>query len=164
MVESRLVQRAISVARYAHEGQRDKIGIDYFNGHVEPVANMVRDLAGTEIQIAAAYLHDVVEDTDTTPEQLVTMLDHESSASVALIVDALTKREVEPYGDFIYRVVLHRPAVLVKLCDVMVNLDPNRLQYVPRTTRDRLVNKYSKALPVLWNEFVKTDYNRPYRL
>lgn len=160
MIESNVVKWAASVAHHAHVGQLDKIGTNYFTGHVQPVANMVRDLAGTETQVAAAFLHDVVEDTDWTLDDLAGWFPDD----VVQIVDALTRRENESYEDFISRVVMYRPAVLVKLCDVMVNLSPHRLQYVERFTRDRLVEKYSKALPVLWREYVRTSYHRSYSL
>lgn len=60
------VENAIELAKNAHEGQvRKYTGEPYFN-HLEEVANIVSEYTDDESMIAAAYLHDVVEDTDTT--------------------------------------------------------------------------------------------------
>ncbi|MDZ7674595.1 MAG: HD domain-containing protein [Acidimicrobiales bacterium] len=58
-----LVGRARAYARAAHLGDTRKgSGVSYFDGHLEPVAQIVQDAGGTPVQVAAAYLHDVVED------------------------------------------------------------------------------------------------------
>lgn len=58
-----LVGRARAYARAAHLGDTRKgSGVPYFDGHLEPVARIVQDAGGTPVQVAAAYLHDVVED------------------------------------------------------------------------------------------------------
>lgn len=58
-----LVGRARAYARAAHLGDvRKGSAVSYFDGHLEPVARIVQDAGGTPTQIAAAYLHDVVED------------------------------------------------------------------------------------------------------
>ena len=63
MVETPLTQRALSIAAQAHEGQVDKGGHPYIE-HPRFVAEQMK----TEAETAAALLHDVAEDTDTSLE------------------------------------------------------------------------------------------------
>lgn len=141
-----LVEEARKFAINAHDGQKDRIGTDYFASHVEVVANYTREYGGSVTQVAAAYLHDTVEDTDVNVE----LIDFLFGDEVADIVDALTKRAGETYNQFICRVTKTPPAVLVKLADIRSNTDPSRMLYLPRDKRERLARKYGDALPILW--------------
>lgn len=65
-----IIKRAAGFARKVHVGQvRKYIGESYFN-HVQEVASLVRDYHEDYYMIAAAYLHDVVEDTPVTNEEI----------------------------------------------------------------------------------------------
>lgn len=58
-----LIDRARAYAQRVHAGDTRKgTGESYFDGHLEPVADLVRRAGGDDIQIAAAYLHDTAED------------------------------------------------------------------------------------------------------
>ncbi len=81
-----LVIRAYEAARTAHEGQRRKTGEAYIT-HPVAVAGVVADLGLDDTSIAAALLHDAVEDTSV---ELVALSD-EFGAEVAGIVDGVTK-------------------------------------------------------------------------
>lgn len=60
---SALVTEAAAYARRVHEGDvRKGSGEPYFDGHLAPVADIVAAAGGTEVQVAAAYLHDAAED------------------------------------------------------------------------------------------------------
>jgi (p)ppGpp synthase/HD superfamily hydrolase len=62
-VDDELIRRARDVARELHAGDvRKGTGLDYFTGHLEPVAALVRQAGGDAGQVAAAYLHDAAED------------------------------------------------------------------------------------------------------
>ena len=63
LVERDLVGRAAAYARELHAGDTRKgTGVSYFAGHLAPVAQIVRDNGGDDVQVAAAYLHDAAED------------------------------------------------------------------------------------------------------
>ena len=63
MGDGDLVERAAAYAAEVHAGDTRKgTAIPYFDGHLEPVADLVRGAGGTDVQVAAAYLHDAVED------------------------------------------------------------------------------------------------------
>lgn len=60
---STLVDDAARYARAVHRNDRRKgSGESYFDGHLEPVADIVRQAGGDDVQVAAAYLHDAAED------------------------------------------------------------------------------------------------------
>jgi len=112
------IARAIAVV--AHRWQKYG-GRDYFNAHVKPVAELVMAMSmGDEDSIAAAYLHDVLEDTDLTWAGLMKA---GVSNRVANIVVELTKREGEIYRDYIKRVKSGSiEARRIKLADLTVNI------------------------------------------
>lgn len=70
-----------------------------------------------EIQ-EAAVLHDTIEDTETTYEEL----EGEFGADVAVVVECLTHRKGESYAEYIQRVKANPDAIAVKLADIADNL------------------------------------------
>ena len=83
-----LVNRAYLTARRAHQHQVRGSGESYIN-HPIAVAKIVADIGLDEVSLAAALLHDAVEDTEITIEQV----EREFGAEVASIVDGVTKLE-----------------------------------------------------------------------
>jgi hypothetical protein len=140
-----LLALADLVATQAHEGQVDKAGAPYIT-HPRRVAARVAARGGTVEQQAAALLHDVLEDTSLTVEQLPLL---GVPASVVDAVLALTKHDDEPYEEAVARAARHPVAHLVKRCDVDDNADPDRLARLDAPTRQRLEAKYAGARAVL---------------
>ncbi len=89
-----LIERAYAAAALAHEGQKRKSGEPYIT-HPLSVAVIIAELGLPETVVAAALLHDVVEDTDLTLERVTTDFGEE----VAMIVDGVTKLDRVKYGD-----------------------------------------------------------------
>lgn len=117
-----LVEAARLVATAAHAGQFDKGGAPYIE-HPAFVADRVRWLGGDEVEVAAAWLHDVVEDTPVSLDALASVF----PARVVEAVDGLTRREGESYFEYIERAGENRVARTVKRCDLAHNLDTSRL-------------------------------------
>lgn len=117
-----LVEAARLVATAAHAGQVDKGGAPYIE-HPAFVADRVRELGGDEAAVAAGWLHDVVEDTRFTLDALASVFPE----SVMGAVDALTRRDGEPYFDYVERARGNEAACLVKISDLEHNLDESRL-------------------------------------
>ena len=117
-----LVEAARLVAEAAHAGQVDKGGAPYIE-HPAFVADRVRWLGGDEVEIATGWLHDVVEDTAVSLDALASVF----PARVVEAVDGLTRRECEPYFEYIERVGGDSVARTVKCCDLAHNLDTSRL-------------------------------------
>ncbi len=91
-----MIEKAYSVARKVHEGQLRKSGEPYII-HPLSVAIILADLEMDKETIAAGLLHDVVEDTSMTKEEIET----EFGADVALLVDGVTKlKKLKLSGDY----------------------------------------------------------------
>jgi (p)ppGpp synthase/HD superfamily hydrolase len=132
------------VARAAHAGQTDKAGSDYVASHVADVAARVAHL-GPVVE-AVAWLHDVLEDTLVTEDELRMLFPEEIVAAVL----ALTKRTGEAPDGYYARVRANALARVVKVYgDVPSNTNPERLALLDPQTRKRLERKYAHALSVL---------------
>jgi (p)ppGpp synthase/HD superfamily hydrolase len=134
-----------AVARSAHEGQTDKAGRPYAE-HLAAVAAGVRARGGDAEQIAAAWLHDSVEDDALTPQWLEQAA---LSARTKAIVDALTKRPGEGPEAYAARILATDGARLVKEADLAHNADPERLAVLDEPTRRRLTEKYARMRALL---------------
>jgi guanosine-3',5'-bis(diphosphate) 3'-pyrophosphohydrolase len=89
-----VVERAYRTAERFHEGQKRKSGEDYIT-HPLAVARILADLGSGPATIAAALLHDTVEDTDYSIDQLRADYGEE----IALLVDGVTKLDKMKFGD-----------------------------------------------------------------
>lgn len=145
-----VISKAEEWARWYHRNQKRRGGKLYFN-HLLEVFRLVENKLAREklnkIELYAelyannrkvvAFLHDIVEDTDCTLNQIF----HEFGYDIATAVDAITKREFESYDDYLSRVAANNIAKFVKLCDIEHNMsdDPTQNQKL----------KYQKALEYL---------------
>ncbi|PZQ91530.1 MAG: bifunctional (p)ppGpp synthetase/guanosine-3',5'-bis(diphosphate) 3'-pyrophosphohydrolase [Leifsonia xyli] len=89
-----LIERAYTAAERAHDGQTRRSGEPYIT-HPVAVAQILADLGIGPKTIAAALLHDTVEDTDYTLD----LLRAEFGDEVAMLVDGVTKLDKLKYGD-----------------------------------------------------------------
>ncbi len=89
-----LIERAYSAAEKAHTGQKRKSGEPYIT-HPVAVAQILADLGIGAKTLAAALLHDTVEDTDYTLD----MLRRDFGDEIAMLVDGVTKLDKVKYGD-----------------------------------------------------------------
>jgi (p)ppGpp synthase/HD superfamily hydrolase len=131
-----MLEKAISIAVNAHYGQDDRNGQPYIL-HVLRVMLKGRN---EEEQITGA-LHDLIEDTDWTLDGL-----RREGFNTEIIdaVDALTRRDDEPYEDYIRRLSYDPLALNVKLADLEDNMDLKRNEQVQPADVQRF-NRYLKA-------------------
>ncbi|MEU0055498.1 HD domain-containing protein [Streptomyces sp. NPDC006334] len=134
-----------ALARAAHEGQTDKAGRPYAE-HLRAVAEGVRDRGGDADQIAAAWLHDAVEDDALSEAWLREAALSDRTKAVVL---ALTKRAGETPEAYAGRVLATPGALLVKEADLAHNADPARLAVLDAPTRSRLTGKYAHMRALL---------------
>ncbi|MHB9753789.1 HD domain-containing protein [Streptomyces sp. BYX5S] len=134
-----------ALARRAHEGQVDKAGRPYAE-HLAAVAEGVRARGGDEAQLAAAWLHDAVEDDALTEEWLTGAA---LPPRTKRIVRALTKHPGEPPEEYARRILDTPGARLVKEADLAHNADPDRLAVLDEPTRERLTRKYARMRALL---------------
>jgi (p)ppGpp synthase/HD superfamily hydrolase len=139
-----LVRLAHEVATRAHAGQVDKVGRPYIE---HPTAVAVR--LTTDDEQVVGFLHDVVEDTDTTLAELRAM---GFTVDQVLAVDAVTKRRGETLEQSMARVIADPSgiALRVKRADISHNGDPARLAMVAdEDIRSRLQQKYERTAALL---------------
>ncbi|MDF3297538.1 HD domain-containing protein [Streptomyces tropicalis] len=136
---------AETVARAAHAGQTDKAGRPYAE-HLAAVAEGVRARGGDPDQIAAAWLHDAVEDDALSAAWL---REAPLSRRAEDIVLAVTKRAGEEPRDYARRILATPGALLVKEADLAHNADPARLAVLDEPTRTRLTDKYARMRALL---------------
>ena len=117
----RLEDKALDYASKKHRGQMDDRGRPYFFAHVIQVYNVLLDVTDDEATICAGLLHDVIEDTDTTYEELV----HEFNKEIADLVMEVTQEGTD-YRDFYFPRLESRKAVLVQFADRLSNMSMMR--------------------------------------
>ncbi len=130
------LERAIQIAVEAHKGQLDKSGKPYV---LHPLRVMLR--MSTPEQMMAAVLHDVVEDTPWTLDQL---REEGFPEEVVEAVDCLSRRNGESYDQFVERLLPHPLARKVKLADLEDNMDLRRLSGALSANDVERFNKYLK--------------------
>ena len=136
------VAGARALATRRHAGQVDKAGMPYIT-HPERVAGR---LETPEAQVVG-WLHDTVEDTGLTLEEVADRFGPETAAAV----DAVSRREGEEWPDYLDRVAANPIARQVKISDL---IDNSNLSRIPRVTLRDVARqaKYNAALRRLLEE------------
>ena len=152
--------RAIAIAEAAHAAQTDKLDAPYIH-HVQRVIDRVADLAPNEIATTcqtAAALHDLIEDTDWTLDDLRA---EGFPAEVVDAVDSVTKRDGEYYFDMVRRAAADPVGRWVKLADNLDNADPERAAQLQPDVRARLADKYAAARSILADHGATDTHSTP---
>lgn len=146
MIYTDLTERALRLAYRAHAGQEDKAEVPYIF-HPYHLAEQMT----TEAAVCVALLHDVVEDSDVTIEDIAALFPAEVTEAVQL----LTHDERVPYLDYIRALRTNPLARTVKLADLAHNSDESRLREAmakePGTVTKRRA-KYDAARAILLGE------------
>jgi GTP pyrophosphokinase len=140
-----LLTTAYNIAKKAHEGQLRKNGEPYFFGHCIPVAYNVASLGMSASMIASGLLHDTLEDTDLTKEELI----ESCGGDVYQMVEGVSKlskvryqgneRHVESLRKFFVAVAQDVRVVILKLCDRVHNLET--LLHLEESKRQRIARE-----------------------
>mgnify|MGYP003399812104 CR=1 FL=1 len=138
MIYTDLTIKAMNLAYAAHHGQFDKGGVPYIF-HPIHLAEEMDD----EVSTCVALLHDTVEDTAVTLEELAESFPRE----IVEAVDLLTHRDGVEYFDYVRSIRANPVAVKVKLADLRHNGDPNRISNQGNAEKRR--EKYAKAWKIL---------------
>src|ERR1700710_1430323 len=134
-----LLERAYDTAERHHRGQNRKSGDPYIT-HPLAVTTILADIGMTEPTLVAALLHDTVEDTAYTLDQLRTDFGEE----VAILVDGVTKLDKVQYGETAEAETIRKMIVamskdirvlVIKLADRLHNM--RTLRYVKAETQER---------------------------
>ncbi|MBW6419554.1 hypothetical protein [Celeribacter sp. PS-C1] len=138
------LERAIEIAASAHRGQFDKAGQPYI---LHPLRVML--VCEGEVARIVAVLHDVIEDTDWTPDAL---REEGASADVLAALDTVTKRKGESYSEFIERVAQNPIGREVKIADLRDNMDLSRITEPSEADLVRM-ERYRSALVRLTDHY-----------
>lgn len=130
-----MLNKGIEIATRAHAGQVDKGGEPYI---FHPLRVMLSQKNETER--ICAILHDVVEDSNITLDDLKR---EGFSEEILVVLDCLTKRNGESYDEFIGRILKNEIACHVKLADLYDNLNLSRIENF--TYKDEARSKKYKA-------------------
>jgi (p)ppGpp synthase/HD superfamily hydrolase len=140
------LEDAIAFAAKAHKGATRRTGQPYI---LHPLRVMLR--VETSDEQLAAILHDVVEDTKYTLDDLRKM---GVSEEIVAAVDHLSRREGESYEDFVERTAENKLATTVKLADLQDNMD---LSLLPEVTdkdlkrQEKYKNAYTRLTGEEWD-------------
>ena len=118
-----LLIKAEEMARKAHAGQKDKAGKDYINHPLWVSAHV----DGGTYEKATALLHDVIEDTDISAQNL---LDFGIPDAVVRAVESLSKEKNESYLKYIARIKKNEISRRVKIADLKHNSQLKRLEKI----------------------------------
>ena len=146
-----MIKKAESLATEYHKGMTDKYDNPYME-HLERVAGRVRDMeydfvdetSEIELYVTAAYLHDIIEDTDIKVEDLVAMFSEEVIAAIF----RLTREKGTTYAEYIEKIMARRElptlagkiARVVKLADLLDHVSG------PTPCPQHLKKRYEKSL------------------
>ncbi|MFC6594018.1 phosphohydrolase [Kitasatospora paranensis] len=140
-----------ALAAEAHAGQFDRIGVPYVE-HVRAVAAGVAPF-GTGMRMAA-LLHDVLEDTPVTADDL---LRAGVPFGVVATVRRVTRAPGVAYPAMLRQIVTDHSATLVKIADNAHNALADRAALLPEADRLRLADRYRGARAVLWPAVCPAD-------
>ncbi len=137
-----LIDRALRFSASAHRGQKRMSGDDFIS-HSVAVASILADQLLDSTSIAAALLHDVVEDSDTSTADI----EAEFGSEIAGIVDGLTKiahltfrssaeEQVENYRKLLLSIARDARVIIIKLADRLHNM--RTLGHLPEERRSRI--------------------------
>lgn len=139
MINTKLTRKAMIIAYNAHQNQFDKANIPYIYHPIHIAEQM-----DTELECIVALLHDVVEDTDITLNDL----EKEFPKEVIDLLKILTHDKKIDYIEYIKKVKTNPIATKIKIADLKHNSDITRLENITTTDLKR-IEKYKKALEIL---------------
>ncbi|MGB8699778.1 MAG: bifunctional (p)ppGpp synthetase/guanosine-3',5'-bis(diphosphate) 3'-pyrophosphohydrolase [Thermosynechococcaceae cyanobacterium] len=150
-----LICKAFNFGYQLHEGQRRASGEPYI-AHPIAVANLLRDLGGSAEMIAAGFLHDVVEDTDVTVEDIEAAFGSEVRALVEGVTklsnfnfSSKTERQAENFRRMFMSMAQDIRVIVVKLADRLHNM--RTLEHLADEKRRRIAQETRDVFAPLAN-------------
>lgn len=153
-----LVCAVACLAKELHKGQVDKVGKDYFEGHLLTVGCNGCDWKEKTV----GFLHDVLEDTDYTSDEIIfalmrtlngcEVLTESEREEIKEALELLNSRTAPNRGAYIERFRGHRLAIRVKLNDLRHNMDISRIPHPSEKDLER-VKRYKEEYESLQQMF-----------
>lgn len=155
-----MIEEAAHLAEEFHQGQKDKAGVDYFEGHLSFVGN-----AGDHWkEKIVGFLHDVAEDTPHTVEEIMHLLKaksngvltNEDAQEIETALNLLNSTTASSREEYIARIKDSFLATKVKLNDLKHNMDISRIHNPTPKDMDRLT-RYKKEYGQMLEYFGTVD-------
>ena len=150
-------------AQEKHKNQKRKDGVTPYSDHLEGVVNRLKNLGVTDKDVlCAAWLHDIIEDTDVTFDQINERFGRE----VAVIVLSLSKdqnilkkdREVQ-YINQLKDASFQTK--IIKLCDISANLKDLANAPISKTQKNKQIKKILHYLRIIKNDIIENKSEYP---
>ncbi|MEA4840111.1 MAG: phosphohydrolase [Bacteroidales bacterium] len=137
-----MIEEAANMAKAFHQGQKDKAGVDYFEGHLSYVGNAGYNWK----EKIVGFLHDVAEDTPHTVEEIMSLLKaksngvltNEDAQEIETALNLLNSTTASSREEYIARIKDCPLATKVKLNDLRHNMDISRIPDSTLKDRERL--------------------------
>jgi GTP pyrophosphokinase len=126
-----LIKKARHFAMKKHKGQKDDSGKDYFEAHIEVVAGILSIVTEDSHIISAAYLHDVLEDTSTTIEELKNVF---GEKIMNLVLEVTQEGQKDSHGYYFPR-LKSKEGIMIKFADRLSNI--SRIDTWPEKRRNQ---------------------------
>ncbi len=158
-----IVKSAELFAKNKHAGQFRIDGIIPYSKHLEDVVNRLKSLGVIDEQIfCAGWLHDVIESTETTFDDLYEQFESE----IAVLVSSISKdmslsRKKRNQAYTIQLKESSFGAKLIKLCDISANLSELKTYQASKSKKIRLVKQQRYYLSIIKNDLIGNP-NYPY--
>lgn len=143
MLYTELTKKAMRLCYKAHDGQFDKGGVPYVF-HPFHVAEQMN----TEYDVCVALMHDIIEDTDYTIDDI---RDMGFPKEIVEALSCITRDKSISYDDYILIVKTNEIATRVKLADLEHNSDISRLPGDDTAYNNALLDRYKRARCILLN-------------
>ena len=158
MEMSKWEKEALDFATEAHKGQMCDSGKGYMEDHILPVVNLLKQITKERDIITAGYLHDILEDTSITYDELKTKF----GICVAELVKEVTNKQIYGVKDFFPNLV-SKKAIIIKFADRLQNLSrmepwsPKRQQkYLDRS---KFWKNEKDVIESISRQMLEYDYN-----
>ena len=157
------LESAEMFAKTKHGGMTRKDGITQYFSHLESVVSYLKSLGVTDEDVlCSGWLHDVIEDTDTTFDELYERF----GKKVAVLVSTLSKDKKLPkkererlYVEQLKSAPLE--AKIIKLCDISDNLKDLANSKISKNQRKKTINQKLNYLKVIKNDITENKLNYP---
>ena len=163
MSKENRVLKAKNFAHNKHKNQKRKDGVTSFLEHLEEVVNRMKNLGITnEETLSAAWLHDVIEHTDTTFEELNKIFGNTISVLVLSLTKNynLSKKDIETQ----YVAQLKNSSIqtkLIKFCDISSNLKSIQNSPLSKTQKNKQIKKLFFYLRVIKKDIIEIESAYP---
>ena len=137
------LETAIQFALEAHKGQLDKVGEPYI---LHPLRVLFAFPPYQLHQRMVAVMHDVLEDTEATADDLRKL---GAPEEVVIACELLCHEEGTQYTEYIKELLSNDLARSVKKADIKDNMSMERMIRLDKETTERLIKKYSQALALI---------------